>query len=68
MSTIMLLYTIIPFDQIFPQECDMQIETRAINGGFVELLKTPEGFNVSRLISTDPRLFLKGAAPGDKYL
>ena len=63
----MLLYTIIPYEEIFPPECDMRLETKPIHGGFVELVKTEEGMNVSRLISTDPRMYLKGPAPGDRY-
>jgi hypothetical protein len=63
----MLLYTIIPYEEIFPAECDMQIETKPIHGGFVELARTKEGMNVSRLISTDPRMYLKGPTPGERY-
>ena len=64
----MLLYTVVPFEQIFPPQCELQTEIKPIKGGFVELAKSPDGYRVSRLISTDPRLFLKGPAPGDKYV
>ena len=64
----MLLYTIMPYDAVFPIENNMQIETKPINGGFVEIMKSQEGYNVSRLISTDPRMYLKGPFPGDKYV
>lgn len=63
----MLLYTVMPYESIFPQQCDMLLETRPVKGGFVELVKTDEGTRVSRLISTDPRMYLKGPAPGDKF-
>lgn len=63
----MLLYTVMPYESVFPQQSDMQVETRPVRGGFVELVKTDEGMSVSRLISTDPRMYLKGPAPGDKF-
>jgi hypothetical protein len=64
----MLLYTIMPYEAVFPPQCDMQIETRRIKGGYVELLSSPGGRTVSRVIATDPKLYLKGLSPGDKYL
>jgi hypothetical protein len=67
-GVLMLLYTIMPYEAIFPPEGDMQLETKPIKGGFVCLLNTPEGKTVSRLISTDPKMYLKGPNPGDKYI
>ena len=63
----MLLYTIMPYEAVFPPQAGMQTETRKVKGGFVELLKSQEGYQVSRLISTDPRMYLNGISPGDKY-
>lgn len=63
----MLLYTIMPYEAIFPPASDMQIETRPVKGGFIELVRGPEGPAVSRLISTDPAMYLKGPSPGELY-
>ena len=63
----MLLYTVMPYEAVFPPKCDMQIETKPIQGGYVELVDGPDGKIVSRLISTDPQLYLKGPAPGELY-
>lgn len=63
----MLLYTIMPYESVFPPQAEMKTETRPIQGGFVELLKTPDGYQVSRLISTNPQMYLGGMAPGSRY-
>ena len=67
----MLLYTMVPYESIFqPTDAapDMRMETRPIRGGFVELLRDGGGgYTVSRIISTDPRMYLGGLSPGDKY-
>ena len=67
----MLLYTMVPYESIFQQTDaaqDPQTETRPIRGGFVELVRENGGeYTVSRIISTDPRMYLGGLSPGDKY-
>lgn len=67
----MLLYTVVPYESIFQQTGDapeMRTETRPIKGGFVELMRDGGGeYTVSRIISTDPRMYLGGLSPGDKY-
>lgn len=60
----MILWTTVPFECIFPSEaqksCTMEIE-----GGILEGVRGEDGFTVSRLISTDPRQYLKeDNAPG----
>ncbi len=60
----MILWTPEPMDRIFPSP-EIKGSVMEINGGLLEGEKTPEGFKVSRLISTDPGLFLKEEyAPG----
>ena len=60
----MILWTVEPVDSIFPSP-QPERSIMEIDGGLLEGEKTPEGFKVSRLISTDPGLFLKEEyAPG----
>ncbi|MBR5310877.1 MAG: hypothetical protein IKU42_07125 [Oscillospiraceae bacterium] len=54
----MILWTIEPFDRIFPTEFSKTL-TMSICGGFLEGSMTPSGFTVSRLISTDLKNYLK---------
>ncbi len=54
----MILWTPEPMDRIFPSP-QIKESIMEINGGLLEGEKTPEGFKVLRLISTDPGMFLK---------
>ena len=54
----MFLWTIEPMDSVFPS-CDPRPVSRRIPGGYVEGIDTPEGFRVSRLISTDLKNYLR---------
>lgn len=65
---VILIHSIVPPEKIFENKYSPQIETREINGGFVELLKNEQGFTVSRLISTDPKMYLdEKYEPGTQY-
>ena len=55
----MILHTINPIELIFPYEYKQQ-EIKSIDGGFVEGTITNDGFMISRLISTDPKMYLGG--------
>lgn len=60
----MILWTVESVDRIFPSP-QPERSIMEIDGGLLEGEKTTEGFKVSRLISTDPGLFLKEEyAPG----
>lgn len=60
----MILWTAEPFDRIFPNSVSQTI-TMNIKGGFLEGTFTPEGFSVSRLVSTDLKNYLKSEySPG----
>ena len=60
----MILWTLEPFDRIFPTEISRNV-TLGIGAGFIEGRFTPEGFSVERLCSTDLRDYLnKEYAPG----
>ncbi len=63
----MILWSIEPIDRIFPSEIPTA-QTLNINGGYLEGHKTPEGFAVSRLVSTDLKNYLKNEySPGSFY-
>ena len=60
----MILWTAEPFEMIFPNSVARTV-TMDIEGGFLEGTMTPEGFSVSRLVSTDLKNYLKSEySPG----
>ena len=54
----MMLWTIEPFDRIFPADIPETV-TMDIGGGYLEGRMTSSGFTVSRLVSTDLKKYLK---------
>lgn len=45
-----------------------EISIKPFEGGYIEGFDTPQGFQVSRLMSTDPKLYLdKKYMPGGVY-
>lgn len=63
----MVLYTIEPYDKIFPQEpCERQFVD--VGGAMIEGMSGENGLQITRLISTDPKMYLdKRYAPGAYY-
>lgn len=60
----MILWTVEPFDWIFPTDFPETV-TMDIGSGFLEGRMTPFGFTVSRLVSTDLKNYLKSEySPG----
>lgn len=60
----MMLWTIEPFDRIFPADIPETV-TMDIGGGYLEGRVTSSGFTVSRLVSTDLKKYLKSEySPG----
>ena len=60
----MILWTVEPFDRIFPTDFPETV-TMDIGSGFLEGKMTPFGFTVSRLVSTDLKNYLKSEySPG----
>lgn len=56
---IMMLHTVMPHDFVFPQEVEPGDYTQ-VEGGYAEVCKNADGKkSLRRLISTDPKLFLK---------
>lgn len=63
----MTLYTIVPIENIFPSE-PPQTEIVNVGGSFLEGLRCENGIQITRLISTDPKMYLdKRYAPGESY-
>jgi hypothetical protein len=54
----MLLHSIVPFDMIFGDTENQNTELKQVKGGYVELTKTNGKMQVSRVISTDPKMYL----------
>ena len=60
----MMLWTIEPFDRIFPADIPETV-TMDIGCGYLEGRMTSSGFTVSRLVSTDLKKYLKSEySPG----
>lgn len=67
----MVLYTIIPPEQIFDAPQDAAYRVRSLHNSYIEGTAVGEAFCVSRLITTDPKLYLDprfspGSMLGDK--
>ena len=63
----MFLWTIEPMERIFPPK---KTDTLTVKDGFrfIEMTKGDSGMEVSRLISTDPRDYLKAEySPGSRF-
>lgn len=54
----MFLWTREPMESVIPS-CDPRPVARRIPGGLVEGYDTPEGFCISRLVSTDLKNYLR---------
>ncbi|WP_303790606.1 YlzJ-like family protein [Anaerotruncus colihominis] len=63
----MILHTIIPPEQIFPGDAPQGSECRRMHNNFIQGVNMNGIFTVSRLISTDPKLYLDPRyAPGGR--
>jgi hypothetical protein len=70
-----MLHTVIPLEYIMEgsgaaaKEAEKRTEVVAVSGGLLELCRDREANRtVSRLLSTDPKLFLRpGYSPGKPY-
>lgn len=67
----MLLYTIVPTQQLLMgglAETPPEYELRQMHNSFIQGTQCGNDFRISRLISTDPRLYLDPRlAPGELY-
>ena len=64
----MILYTILPIEQVMTAELPQPPATMQVQGGLLEGRKTEKGFVVDRFISTDPKRYLDPMlAPGSLY-
>ena len=61
----MIIHSIAPLDFLQEQPQIPKATMRQISGGYLEGLETPQGFQATRLCSTNPALYLKNEyAPG----
>ena len=54
----MILHTIIPPEQIFPGDAPRGGECRRMHNNFIQGVNMNGVFTISRLISTDPKMYL----------
>lgn len=66
----MIIHSIIPYEKIFEGTCETKAARYgAIKGGLAEISDTEYGPVISRLISTDPSVYLDASlAPGSPYV
>lgn len=63
----MVLYTIEPYEKIFPAE-PSAAQLINVGGGMLEGVRCENGIQITRLISTNPKMYLdKRYAPGEHY-
>ena len=55
----MIIHSITPMHCLLEQSELPQLRVQQISGGYLEGYQTPQGFQTSRLYSTDPALYLK---------
>ena len=55
----MIIHSVAPINALTEEPQMQKSVARPINGGYVEGIETPGGFQLTRLISTDPALYLK---------
>ena len=61
----MVIHSVAPLSMLIPEAPVRPCEIRRFEGGFLEGQQDPDGFRISRLISTDPMLYLDPKyAPG----
>ena len=61
----MLIHSIAPLPLLLPPDEEPRPETLSLSGALLEGRRTPQGFLVSRLLSTNPADYLCGRyAPG----
>lgn len=65
----MILHTIIPPEQIFPGDNSAAYEYRELHNSYIQGVTIGGKFTISRLISTDPKLYLDPRyAPGGQFV
>jgi len=61
----MIIHSVTPLQMLSAQDPIQPQSMRRISGGYLEGYDTPEGFQATRLMSTDPSLYLKNEySPG----
>jgi len=61
----MFIYSVTPAHMLVEQQGPSDLEVLEVPGGYAEGRRTPRGFQVARLCSTDPAMYLKpDFAPG----
>lgn len=64
----MILYTIVPPQQVFYEPAKAEYEYRQVHNSYVQGVRIDGKFSISRLISTDPSMYLDPRyAPGQFY-
>lgn len=63
----MILHSVLPPEAVFPECRKDAYEYKPFQNGYIQCRHSGDGYTVSRLISTDPRLYLDARfTPGEK--
>lgn len=65
-----MLYTIIPYETIYPMEDNTQFEYEEMEyqGSLLQLYKKDNKYVIRRVISTDPKVYLNNSlSPGNEF-
>ena len=54
----MILHSIVPIDYILPAENTVEYSYKRVNNSYIQGTKSEGKFTVTRLISTDPKMYL----------
>jgi hypothetical protein len=64
----MIIHSVTPIDMLLYPETSARPETMPFSDGLLEGVKNQDGFTISRVISTNPKVFLDNRyAPGQIY-
>ena len=64
----MIIHSVAPLDALLPRRELPETTTLPCRGGYVEGILSAQGLTISRLISTDPALYLDARLqPGEIY-
>ncbi|WP_409305480.1 YlzJ-like family protein [Peribacillus sp. SCS-155] len=67
----MILYTMMPHEQMFPAETEVYTNTVCLKYNGIELMATRDennGYKVERIISTDPAHFLNSSVQPGSFI
>lgn len=64
----MIIHSVTPYHFLLPEEAIPQASMKKVGGDYLEGQETPQGFQISRIHSTNPAMYLNSQyTPGALY-